>query len=83
MNNTVVISLWVMVSFGITVIACIITYLVQLKTKIRLQMNEYFNLINRMREGVLVLSRDMLQIKFHNKTVEKLISQDDDRFSSL
>ena len=40
-------------------------------------MSEYFNLINRMREGVLVLIRDpeesvTTEIKFSNKSSEKL-----------
>ena len=43
-------------------------------------MSEYYNLINRMREGVLILSRDnllavgeQLKIQFFNKSAEKLI----------
>ena len=50
-------------------------------------MTEYFNLINRMREGVLVLSLDHLsgarQIEFFNKVVGKLFksaSIDEDKF---
>ena len=43
-------------------------------------MREYYNIINRMREGVLIISRDNLfaigeelKIKFYNKSVERLI----------
>ena len=38
-------------------------------------MSEYFNLINRMREGVLVLTQDLkgaFKIQFSNKSVNKL-----------
>ena len=50
-------------------------FVTSLQKRLRKQMNEYFNLINRMREGVLVLTKDLkgaLEIQFCNKTVEKL-----------
>ena len=39
-------------------------------------MEEYFNLINRMREGVIILSKDCALIEFYNKSVEKLFAVD-------
>lgn len=36
-----------------------ILYVSSLQIRLRKQMNEYFNLINRMREGVLVLTKDL------------------------
>ena len=42
----------------ILIIAFVLNYIVQLQQRLRLQMSEYFNLINRMREGVLVLIRN-------------------------
>ena len=57
----------------VVVMACLMTYIVQLQKRLRLQIYEYFNLINRMREGVLVLIRDKVsaktkEIKFYNKS---------------
>ena len=48
----------VLINCIIMILASLVTYLSQLQTRIRQQMVEYFNLINRMREGVLVLYRD-------------------------
>ena len=70
-------TLIILVGLILIGIAFIITYVSQLQKKLRMQMSEYFNLINRMREGVLVLSLGRLsgehQIDFCNKTVTKLL----------
>ena len=59
---TQAIFLQILVSLGIIIVACMFTYITQLHHKIRLQMSEYFNLINRMREGVLILTKDIEDI---------------------
>ena len=41
----------------IMIIAFIMNYIIHLQQRLRQQMIEYFNLINRMREGVLILFR--------------------------
>ena len=51
-------------------------------------MSEYFNLINRMREGVLVLIRDpqkciTTEIKFSNKSSEKIFGTSDREDTSI
>ena len=55
-------------------LACILTYVSQLQKRLRMQMSEYFNLINRMREGVIVLSREAegRKIEFYNRIVQKI-----------
>ena len=40
------------------IMACAVTYVTNLHKKFRQQVSEYFNLINRMREGVLLLTLD-------------------------
>ena len=44
-----------LVGLIILIIAFVMNYIVQLQQRLRQQMSEYFNLINRVREGVLVL----------------------------
>ena len=53
----------------------VIVYVTSLQKRLLQQMSEYFKLINRMREGVLVLTKDLkglFEIQFYNKTVKKL-----------
>lgn len=68
-----------LVGLIIIFLSCILTYVAQLQKKIRMQMSEYFNLINRMREGVLVLSigqegevKGKRIIEFCNRVVTKI-----------
>ena len=61
----------------ILIVAFVMNYIVQLQQRVRQQMSEYFNLINRMREGVLVLIRNQgeakdTDIKFFNKSFLKI-----------
>ena len=46
-----------LVGLIILIVAFVMNYIVQLQQRLRQQMSEYFNLINRMREGVLILFR--------------------------
>ena len=61
------------------VIIAILNHMSQLHTRLRIQVNEYFNLINRMREGVIVLLRGPAaadpEIKFWNKSAEKIFEK--------
>ena len=60
------------------VIIAILNHMSQLHTRLRIQVNEYFNLINRMREGVIVLFRGTAadpEIKFCNKSAEKIFEK--------
>ena len=76
-----VMTLILLVGLILVFLSCILTYVVQLQKKIRMQMSEYFNLINRMREGVLILSKSddakngsfSRYIEFYNKVVTKIL----------
>ena len=63
---------WILLTAGTTIVACIFTYIAMLQDKLRIQMNEYLNLINRMREGVFIISRDLKNIMFRNSTIDKI-----------
>ena len=57
-----------------------IAYISRLQKRLRQQMNEYFNLINRIHEGVLVIVRDSRdpvtsEIKFYNKSCLKIFKR--------
>ena len=75
-----VMALIFLVGLIIIFLSCILTYVAQLQKKLRMQMSEYFNLINRMREGVLVLSAKTASseggatrmIEFCNRVVMKI-----------
>ena len=57
----------------IMLMASILNHIASLHMRLRVQVNEYFNLINRMREGVLVFVNEPLsEIKFCNKATEKI-----------
>ena len=76
-----VMTLILLVGLILVFLSCILTYVAQLQKKIRMQMSEYFNLINRMREGVLILSKSddakngssPRYIEFYNKVVTKIL----------
>ena len=63
--------------FLIMVVSAIFNKLSYLQTRSRVQVNEYFNLINRMREGVIVLLKrgPNSEIKFCNKSAEKIFDK--------
>ena len=46
-------------------------------------MSEYFNIINRMHEGVLILSDNLNLIQFYNKSVSKLFTSAEELTSDL
>ena len=61
--------------------ACAVTYVTNLHKKLRQQVNQYYNLINRMREGVLLLSKDAsgaIKIKFCNITAHGILKTGND-----
>ena len=51
-------SIFIPVGLSIIGLQIILNYIAQIQKRLRLLMSEYFNLMNRMREGVLVLIRD-------------------------
>ena len=61
------------------VLIVLLNHTTKLHTRLRIQVNEYFNLINRMREGVIVLLRGPAaadsEIKFWNKSAEKIFEK--------
>ena len=61
------------------VLIALLNHTTKLHTRLRIQVNEYFNLINRMREGVIVLLRGPTaadsEIKFCNKSAEKIFEK--------
>ena len=62
-----------MIGILIMIMASILNHVASLHMRLRVQVNEYFNLINRMREGVLVFVNEPLsEIKFCNKATEKI-----------
>ena len=68
------------------VMASAVTYVTNLHKKLRQQVNQYFNLINRMREGVLLLSKDAagaIKIKFCNTTAHGILKTGKEEKESL
>ena len=63
------------------IMASAVTYVTNLHKKLRQQVNQYYNLINRMREGVLLLSKDAsgaIIIKFCNTTAYGILKSGND-----
>ena len=67
----------VMISLVILVMAYIVNHVSQLQTRLLIQVNEYFSLINRMREGVIVFTQESEStiIRFCNKSAEKIFGK--------
>ena len=51
-------SIYTLIGIVIMVMASILNHVASLHMRLRIQINEYFNLINRMREGVLVFVKE-------------------------
>ena len=65
--------IYALIGILIMIMASILNHVASLHMRLRVQVNEYFNLINRMREGVLVFVNEPLsEIKFCNKATEKI-----------
>ena len=63
--------------FTVLAIALLIDHVVSLQKRLRIQFDEHFNLINSMREGVIVLlNQPTLTIKFYNKAAAKIYNKD-------
>ena len=63
------------------IMACAVTYVTNLHKKLRQQVNQYYNLINRMSEGVLLLTKDAsktINIKFCNITAHGILKAGND-----
>ena len=60
-----------------------LTRAVNLERSFRLQMDEYYNLLNRVREGVIILSKDCKLIEFYNKSVKKLFAANKSQHEKL
>ena len=66
------------------IMASILNHVTSLHMRLRFQVNEYFNLINRMREGVLVFVKAPLsEIKFCNKATEKIFDIQSEKQESI
>ena len=64
--------------------ASILNHIASLHMRLRVQVSEYFNLINRMREGVLVFVKEPLsEIKFCNKATEKIFDISSEKQESI
>ena len=65
-------GIWVVIISGTTLIASCFTYLEELQIKLRSQVTEHNNLINYMKEGVLVISKDIKRVLFYNRTIRNI-----------
>ena len=77
-----IISRFTLLMFGISITIIIIggmlNHISDIHTLLRVQVSEYFNLINIMREGVLVLVREPnYEIRFCNKATRKIFDKND------
>ena len=73
-------SIYTLIGIVIMVMASILNHVASLHMRLRIQINEYFNLINRMREGVLVFVKEPLtEIKFCNKATEKIFDKSSEK----
>ena len=66
------------ISITIIIIGGMLNHVAEIHPLLRVQVNEYFNLINIMREGVLVLVREPnYEIRFCNKATRKIFNKND------
>ena len=76
--------LYALIGILVMLMASILNHIASLHMRLRVQVSEYFNLINRMREGVLVFVKEPLsEIKFCNKATEKIFDISSEKQESI
>lgn len=57
----------------LTVLGMLITYIAQIRSIMNNYIKENFNLLNRMHEGIIVLTEEDMKVKFANKPAIELL----------